>query len=62
MINKRFLFKLTAVILCMSCVFSTMLFSSPVYSADEELEDLQNQYDELQKQIDKNQQELKQEN
>ncbi len=60
MINKRFLFKLTAVILCMSCVFSTMLFSSPVYSADEELEDLQNQYDELQKQIDKNQKELKQ--
>ena len=59
MIKKRFLFKITAVLMCICCVFSTMLFSSPVYSVDEELEDLQNQYNELQKQIDKNQKELK---
>ena len=35
-----------------------MLFSAPVASADQELDDLQNQYNDLQKKIEKNQKEL----
>ena len=57
-INRRLVFRIFAVILAFTCVFSSLLFSAPVASADQELEDLQNQYDDLQKKIEKNQKEL----
>lgn len=47
-----------ALVLAAACFTGSVLFSSPGVSADEELEDLQQQYDELEAKIAKNQQEL----
>lgn len=56
--EKRIKIKITALFLAFCCAFSSMLFTVPKVSADEELDDLQNQYDTLEAQIAKNQQEL----
>lgn len=47
--------KLLCLLLALTCAFSVVIPSSPVASADESLEDLRNQYDELEKEIQKNQ-------
>lgn len=48
--------KLLCFLLAFVCAFSVVLpYSSPVASADESLEDLRNQYDEIEKEIQKNQ-------
>lgn len=56
--DRRLKIRITAFVLSLCCLLSSSLFYVPRVSADDELEDLQNQYDALQAKIDKNQQEL----
>lgn len=58
--KKRFAFRLTAFFVAAVCFFSSMLPSAvpSVYAADEELRDLQNQYENLEKEIAQNEAEL----
>lgn len=50
--------KLLCFLLALVCAFSVVMPYSPVASADESLEDLRNQYDEIEKEIQKNQEAL----
>lgn len=59
MIFKRKAFRLIALALALCCVFTSLLLYSPRVSADEELDDLQRQYDNLEKEIAKDKAELK---
>ncbi|MCR5522287.1 MAG: peptidoglycan DD-metalloendopeptidase family protein [Clostridia bacterium] len=58
MTKRRKIFRLAAAFLAVCCLIASVCFSAPQVSADEELEDLQKQYEELEKEIEKNQSEL----
>lgn len=47
--------KLLCLLMALVCAFSIIIPSSPTVSADENLEDLRNQYEEIEKEIQKNQ-------
>lgn len=47
--------KLLCLLMALVCAFSIIIPSSPTASADENLEDLRNQYDQIEKEIQKNQ-------
>lgn len=54
----RYLKKLLCIAMAFACVFSCIMPYSPVASAEESLEDLQNQYEQLEKDILENEQKL----
>ena len=57
--DKFKLIKALAAVLAICCVFTSLFFASPVaYSADQELEDIQNQIDALDQQIARDKQKL----
>ena len=57
--EKRPLFRILAVFVALSCLLSSLAFSAITASAeDDELEDLQQQYNDLEKQIEKNREDL----
>lgn len=56
--KRKTIIRILAASLAFCCIFSSLLFSSPVASADEQLDDLQKQYDNLEAEINQNKQEL----
>ena len=56
--RKKIIIRILAAALAFCCVFASFVYTAPKVSADEELDDLQRQYDEIDKKIQKNQQEL----
>lgn len=56
--KRSLIFRILAATLAFCCIFSSLIHTAPVASADQELEDLQAQYDKVQAEIDKNKAEL----
>lgn len=58
--KRKYLKKLLCMVMAFACVFSVVLPYTPTASAEESLEDLRNQYEDLEKEILQNQQALSQ--